>query len=124
MLNHSVSTYAKFSEKLNISYHLIHRPTCVYHGVRNVSFSENLAYVLNEWSQFKYNLCNCYYPIGIYLLYINYNFLKDAEFCWVHNDLAFSKVNDSLALLVETTEQCFVIDSVNAGLLKYSLFFL
>ena len=41
----------------------------------------------------------------------------------MHNDLAFSKVNDSLALLVETTEQCFVIDSVNAGLLKIHCFF-
>ena len=25
--------------------------TCAYHGVRNVSFSENIVYVLNEWSQ-------------------------------------------------------------------------
>ena len=24
--------------------------TCAHHGVRNVSFSENFAYVPNEWS--------------------------------------------------------------------------
>ena len=39
--DHLFSTCAKFSEKLNISYPLIH--------TRN--FSENIAYVLNEWSK-------------------------------------------------------------------------
>ena len=44
----ALSTYAKF---FNISYQ--HLPpkrtrTCAYQGVRNVSFSENFAYVLNE----------------------------------------------------------------------------
>ena len=34
----------------NISYPLIRTSTCAYQGVRNVSFSENFAYVLNEWS--------------------------------------------------------------------------
>ena len=32
----------------NISYTLIRTRTSVYQGVRNVSFSENFAYVLNE----------------------------------------------------------------------------
>ena len=32
-----------------ISYTLISTPTCLYQGVRNVSFSENFAYALNEW---------------------------------------------------------------------------
>ena len=27
--------------------------TCTYQGVRNVSFSENFAYVLNEWTLIK-----------------------------------------------------------------------
>ena len=44
--NHSLSTYAKFSEKLTRTY------ACQW--VRNVSFLENLAYVLNEWSLFIY----------------------------------------------------------------------
>ena len=48
--DHSFSTYAKFSEKTNVSYPLIRTRTCAYQGVRNVSFSENFAYVLNEWS--------------------------------------------------------------------------
>ena len=35
---HSLSTYATFSTR-----------TCAYQGVRDVSFSENFAYVLNGW---------------------------------------------------------------------------
>ena len=38
--------HAKFSEKINVSYPLIHTRTCAYQGVRNVSlffFSENLT---------------------------------------------------------------------------------
>ena len=42
---HPLSTYAKFSEKLTF---LIR--TCAYQGVRNFSFSENSAYVLNGWA--------------------------------------------------------------------------
>ena len=34
----------------NISYPLICTRTCTYQGIRNVSFSENFAYLLNEWS--------------------------------------------------------------------------
>ena len=37
------STYAKFFEKQFTC-------TCAYQGVRNVSFSENFAYILNVWS--------------------------------------------------------------------------
>ena len=36
-------------QKTNISYPLIRTPTCAYPGVSNASFSENLAFVLNEW---------------------------------------------------------------------------
>ena len=45
---HSFSTYAKFSEKNNISYPLIRTRTCACQGVRKVSFSGNFAYVLND----------------------------------------------------------------------------
>ena len=38
IIDHLFSTYAKFSKKLT------------YQGVRSVSFPENFAYVLNEWS--------------------------------------------------------------------------
>ena len=34
----------------NISEHLIRTHKCAYQGVRNVSFGENFAYVLSEWS--------------------------------------------------------------------------
>ena len=46
--DHSFNTYAKYSEKTNISYPLIGTRTCAYRGVRNVSFSENFRDVLNE----------------------------------------------------------------------------
>ena len=42
--------FAKFSEKLTFLYPLIHTRTCAYQGVRNVSFSENFANVIDEWS--------------------------------------------------------------------------
>ena len=37
----------KIFRKTNISYPLIRTPSCTYQGVRNVSFSENVPYVLN-----------------------------------------------------------------------------
>ena len=42
----------KIFRKTNTSYPLIRARTCMctYQGVRNVSFSENFSYVLNEWS--------------------------------------------------------------------------
>ena len=48
-VDHSFSTYGKFSEKIDISYPLICTGTCAYQEVRNVRSSENFAYVLNEW---------------------------------------------------------------------------
>ena len=50
--DHSFSTFAKFFQKNNIYYPLICKRTCAYQGVRNVTFSENFAYVSNEWSLF------------------------------------------------------------------------
>ena len=38
---------AEIFRKTNISYPLIRTRTWAYQGVRNVSFSENLAYALN-----------------------------------------------------------------------------
>ena len=46
--DHSFSTYEKFSGKLTFL-PLWYAPMCAYQGVRNVNFSENFAYVLNEW---------------------------------------------------------------------------
>ena len=45
---HSFNTYGKFSEKRTfLTPWYAHVCTCAYHGVKNVSFSENFAYVLN-----------------------------------------------------------------------------
>ena len=44
---HSFIAFAKFPEKTNISYLLICKRSCAYQGVRNVSFSENFANVIN-----------------------------------------------------------------------------
>ena len=41
----------------NISYPLVHTRTCAYKELRNVSFSENFAYVLNESFLSKINHC-------------------------------------------------------------------
>ena len=44
------NTYVhKIFRKTYISYPLIQKRKCAYQGVRNVSFSENFANVLNEW---------------------------------------------------------------------------
>ena len=45
--DHSFTTYAKFSEKLTFLTPIRTR-TCAYQGVRNVGFSENFTYVLND----------------------------------------------------------------------------
>ena len=51
--DHSFSMCAKLSEKLTILIFLIRTLTRVDQGVRNVSFSEYFAYVLNEWFHIK-----------------------------------------------------------------------
>ena len=43
----SIQYVRKLFRKTNISYPLIRIRTCVYQGVRNVSFLDNFAYVLN-----------------------------------------------------------------------------
>ena len=48
LMVHPFSTYAKFSENLTILTPLIRTRTCAYQGVKNVSFSVNVASVLNE----------------------------------------------------------------------------
>ena len=45
----SIKYVRKIFQKTNISNPLIRTRTCVYQEVRNVSFSENFAYGLNEW---------------------------------------------------------------------------
>ena len=46
--DHSFSTYAEFSEKLTFLTPLIRTRILCVSGVRNVGFSKNFAYVLNE----------------------------------------------------------------------------
>ena len=58
--DHLFSTFAKFSDKTNISYPLIRTRTCAYQGVKNVSFSENFANVLNGRSRVKFNSFQVY----------------------------------------------------------------
>ena len=67
--NHSFSTNAKFSEKKkrSTSYPLIRTYSCTYHGIRNVSFSEYFAYVINEWllvpvkNEFSFHNWKCFH---------------------------------------------------------------
>ena len=65
---HLVRTHALPKNQHFLSYNKHTPHTCAYQAVRHVSFSENFAYVLNEWSQTR----NCY------RFYINSNFV-DAE---------------------------------------------
>ena len=44
-----ISTYVQLSEKLTFYIPLIGTRTCAYHGVKNVSFSENFAYIHMSW---------------------------------------------------------------------------
>ena len=64
----SIKYVRKIFRKTNISNLMICTRTCAYQGVRNISFSENLAYVLNGWPPIllslvcptvlrKYDLC-------------------------------------------------------------------
>ena len=53
-LGHPLSMYAKFSGKLTfLTPWYAHVRTCVYQGVRNVSFLEHFAHVLNGWPPWK-----------------------------------------------------------------------
>ena len=52
LLVHPLSTHAKFYEKLTFRY--------AYQGAKNVSFSENFAYVLNWWPSLGNLQNNCY----------------------------------------------------------------
>ena len=45
--DHPFGTYAKISKKLTFLTPLIRTRTCAYQGVKNVSFSENFAYIAN-----------------------------------------------------------------------------
>ena len=45
----SIKYVSKIFRKTDISNPLIRTPTCAYQGVRDVSLSENFAYVLNGW---------------------------------------------------------------------------
>ena len=45
----SIKYIIKIFRKTNISNPLIRTRTCGYQGVRNVSFSEHFAYVVNGW---------------------------------------------------------------------------
>ena len=49
-INYLVRT-RNFPKNLHVLPPDTHRFVCVYQGVRNVSFLEDFAYVLNEWSR-------------------------------------------------------------------------
>ena len=57
---HSFSTYTR----TDISYPLIRTNTCAYQRRRNLSFLENFAYVLNEWSLNHYKMLHTLYALG------------------------------------------------------------
>ena len=54
----SIKFVGKIFRKTNISNPLIRTRTSAYRGVRNVSFSENFAYVLNGWPLVNHSSSN------------------------------------------------------------------
>ena len=67
----SIKHKRKIFRKTNISNPLIRIRTCAYQGVRNVSFSENFAYLLNGWS-------------------LHYIFIYFSNYFTVHNSISSS----------------------------------
>ena len=55
---HLFSTYAKFSEKLAFPGSWIRTRTNVYQRERKISFLDNFAHVLNEWSLISVHFAN------------------------------------------------------------------
>ena len=55
-----IKNVRKIFRKTNICNPLIRTRTCTYQDVRNVSFSENCAYVLNEWPHEKFKNSSCF----------------------------------------------------------------
>ena len=59
--------FPKKKKKRSTSYPLIRTYSCTYHGIRNVSFSEYFAYVINEWllvpvkNEFSFHNWKCFH---------------------------------------------------------------
>ena len=92
----SFSMFEKYPEKLLF---LTSWYTCAYKGVRNISFSENIAYELNEWSLRHLSIfCerNCITtivgPYGRSLLKSN---STQIAICVLHNLLKSWNLNES-----------------------------
>ena len=64
--DYSFSIYAKFSEKLTFRTPWYAHVRVYIRGIRNISFLENFAYFLNEWSPSKFKniwsrlICRCW----------------------------------------------------------------
>ena len=75
--DHSFSTYSNFSAKLTFLSTL----TCAYQGVRNVSFQQKNAYVLNKWS---HKICSASKNLANYRKYSSTRFLAVQYIVVIH----------------------------------------
>ena len=66
--DHSFSTFANVLKKLSFVTPWYAR-VCAYQGVRNVSFSENFAYILNDWS---FNIIKAYIYYSCVLIVVDF----------------------------------------------------
>ena len=99
---HSFSTYAKFSEKPNTSY----ADVSAYQGVRNVSFLENFAYVLNKWSifnSFRPNISLCFVAFGTFPVF-PVNNRDTRKRCKIYSKLSTKTPQQSLSYPLKTLE--------------------
>ena len=105
---HPFSAYAKFSEKVTfLTFH------DAYQGVRNVSFSENFTYLLNEWTLWNTAISLPFYGL-IFALIQEWWYCFPCIFgVWLmalilHNYLLCRPHNHALCLLVALqNNQCY-----------------
>ena len=104
------NTFKKYFQKIlspNISYPLTSTHTCAYQGIRNVSFSENFAYVLNEWSLYCQPIlshCSLFMPLN--------NIRKPLIFWYFSEGI---KQNIGLKLVQDT--HCWICASISTILI-------
>ena len=108
------NTFKKYFQKIlspNISYPLTSTHTCAYQGIRNVSFSENFAYVLNEWSLYCQPIlshCSLFMPLN--------NIRKPLIFWYFSEGI---KQNIGLKLVQDT--HCWICASISTILITIRL---
>ena len=102
----SIQYVGKIFRKTNISYPLIRTRMCAYQGVRNVSFPENFAYVLNGWplielfcrelSRFLAHKCPLRFYCACSCFYVEYKLIVNRRKTSEQNDCRLTRISEIL----------------------------